>query len=405
MTVRNTTLLMLGLGGLMLAVGCGRRNALVTPPPPKVTVARPLLRPVQEYFETTGQTAALAAVDLRARVGGYLEEIKFKDGSLVKKGDLLFVIDQDPYIATAASAEANLEKAKAQLRLAEQQLARTKQLAAKDAATESALDTQTAQKAVTTAEVAAAEAALRQARLDLEHTEIRAPFSGRMGRHLVDIGNLVVAGETLLASLQEVDRLYAYFTLSEHDLLRFMDMQKAGKLRKLTEADPLQIDLALGETDDFRFHGLLEYREFGINTATGTTDRRVIFQNPNDELLPGLFVRLRAKVGEPRPMLLVDERAVGSDQRGDYLLVVNEKNIVETHMVQLGSLNGQLRAIESGITENDLVVIVGLQRARPGAEVEPEIVEMDARIKRDQSPADASAPASPPAAADAKNEK
>jgi RND family efflux transporter, MFP subunit len=362
---------------VLAAFGCSKRNELATPPPPTVSVATPILRPVQRYFETTGQTSAAQTVDLRARVGGYLKEIRFKDGQLVKEGDVLFVIDQETYIAAVNSAKANLKRAEAQLLLAEQQLARTEVLARDDAATASSLDIQKAERDTKAAEVDAAKAALRDAELNLGYTVITAPFAGRMGRHLVDIGNLIVAGQTLLASLESVDPMYAYFTLSESDLLRFLAMQKEGKLKPITEADPIQFELALGETRDFRFVGYMDFRKFGINPGTGTAERRAVFPNKDESLMPGLFVRLRAKLGDPRPYLMVDEQAIGRNQRGDYVLIVNDKNVVEMRPVVLGPVDKGLQAIESGIQETDRVVVIGLMRARPGIEVNPELVPMD----------------------------
>lgn len=370
---------------LIVANGCESRNQYAAPPPAKVTVAMPIMRPVQTYFETTGQTRAVQAVDLLARVGGYLKEIRFKDGQIVKAGDVLFVIDQDTYIAAEQSAKAALQRAEAQLRLAEQQLVRTKLLAKEDAATQSALDIQNADRDSNEADVDAAKAALREAELNLGYTVITAPFGGRMGRHLVDVGNLIIAGQTLLASLESIDPMHAYFTLSELDLLRFMEMQKEGKIKAITDADPLKLDLALGDTQDFRFHGKLDFRKFGINPATGTAERRAVFPNDPPELIPGLFVRIRAEVGEPRPYLLVDEQAIGRDQRGDFVLIVNAKNEVESRPVKLGPVDQGMQAIESGIQETDHVVIVGLQRARPGSVVEPELVPMDFRMNEKKS--------------------
>jgi len=373
---------------LLVAQGCQPRNKYAAPPPPKVTVALPVKEPVQVYFETTGQTRAVQQVDLQARVGGYLKKINFKDGEMVKAGDVLFEIDQDTYLAAVESAKASLKRADAQLRLADQQLLRTRDLAKEDAATQSALDIQTADRDSREADVDAAKAALREAELNLSYTLITAPFSGRMGRHLVDIGNLIIAGQTMLGSLESVDPIHAYFTVSESDLLNFMEMQKAGRLKPITEADPLRLDLALGDTQDYRFHGQLDFRKFGINPATGTTERRAVFPNDPPDLLPGLFVRIRAAVGDPHPYLLVDEQALGRDQRGDFLLVVNKKNIVETRPVKLGPMNAGLQAIESGITETDHVIIQGVQRARPGAEVQPELVAMDSLIKAREGSAD-----------------
>jgi RND family efflux transporter MFP subunit len=218
---------------------------------------------------------------------------------------------------------------------------------------------------------------VRQAELDLGYTEVRAPFSGRIGRHLVDIGNLVTSGTTLLANVESVDPIHAYFNMSEADLLRFLEMQREGTLR-ISEADPIGIDLAIGEEGAFSFSGKLDFREFGVDPSTGTTTRRAVFDNADGRLIPGLFVRARAAVGDPRPRLLVEERAVSSDQRGDYLLLVNDKNVVEYRSVKLGRADAGLRVIESGLNAGDRVVINGLQRARPGAEVTPEDATMSA---------------------------
>ncbi|WP_437228496.1 efflux RND transporter periplasmic adaptor subunit [Planctomicrobium sp. SH661] len=382
--------------GSLVASGCQPRNNFVPPPPPKVTVATPILRPVQEYFETTGQTRAVQEVNLLARVGGYLEEIRFKDGEMVQAGDVLFVIDQNTYQAAVESAKASLKRAEALLRLAEQQLVRTKTLAKENAATESSLDIQNAERDSKEADVDAAKAALREAELNLGYTVITAPFAGRMGRHLVDIGNLVIAGQTPLASLESVDPMHAYFTLSEADLLRFTEMQKSGQLKPITAADPIKLDLALGDTQNFQFHGHLDFRKFGINPETGTAERRAVFPNNPPELMPGLFVRLRAELGEPHPYLLVDEQAVGRDQGGDFLLIVNSDNKVEARKVKLGPRDKGLQAIASGIEASDRVVIQGLQRARPGSTVDPTLVPMDSRLSQQKAPASAeSVPATP----------
>lgn len=367
--------------GLVLWCGCQPANKFAPPPPPQVTVAVPVKRDVQIYFETTGQTRAVQVVDLMARVGGYLKEIHFKDGQLVKEGDILFVIDQETYLAAVASAKAALKRAEAQLRLAEQQLVRTRELARENATTQSTLDIQQADRDSRDADVDAAKAALREAELNLGYTVITAPFSGRIGRHLVDIGNLVLAGQTMMASLESVDPMHAYFTLSESDLLRFMEMLKAGQIQPITEADPLKLDLALGDSQDFRFHGQLDFRKFGIDRATGTAERRAVFPNSQQDLVPGLFVRIRAAVGEPVPSLLVDEEAIGRDQRGDFLLVVDSTNHVEYRSVKLGPIDQGLQAIEKGIAPTDHVVIRGLQRARPGSEVDPTLVPMESLLQ------------------------
>ena len=362
-----------------LFAGCQPTNEFKPPPPAAVTVALPLQQPVVDYFSTTGTTRAKATVELRARVNGYLEQINFKDGALVDAGQLLFVIDKRPYAAELASAKASASKTDAALRLKTEQLGRVRALVERKAATPNDLDIAQADLAAAAADVDVAKAVLQQAQLDLDFTEIKAPFAGRIGEHQVDIGNLVQSGTTLLATLEAIDPIYAYFDLSESDLLRFLKMQREGTL-KISEADPPIIELAIGDSDDYAFTGPLDFREFGVDPATGTTVRRAIYKNADQRLIPGLFVRLRAAVGEPTPQLLVPEQAVSSDQRGDYLLVVNDKNVVEQRPVTLGSVQGQLRVVASGLQPQDRVVINGLQRARPGAEVKPETATITGKL-------------------------
>ena len=365
----------LSLLALALPLGCQPKNEFVPPPPPAVTVAQPLQEPVIDYFQTTGITRAKATVELRARVDGYLEQVAFKDGGLVEKDAVLFVIDKRTYEASLGSAQAEVNKAEAQQRLKDEQLVRIKALVERKAATPDQLDVAEAERSAAAADVEASKAAVAQAKLNVEFTTIRAPFAGRMGEHLVDVGNLVQSGTTLLATLEAVDPIYAYFDLSESDLLNFLEMQRQGTL-KISEADPPTIELAIGETDDYAFKGPLDFREFGVDPKTGTTVRRAVFENSDQRLIPGLFVRARAAVGEPKPRLLVEERAISSDQRGDFLLIVadeqDRKNVVEQRPVKLGDTRDGLRVILDGLKPTDWVVVNGLQRARPGAQVKPE---------------------------------
>lgn len=357
--------------------GCGSQNTFQPPPPPEVSVAHPVTREIADSMEFIGTTRATASVDLRARVNGYLEKILFEDGADVVANQELFIIEQAPYVAALDSAKAALQKAQAELQLAQSQYRRLEPLVAQRAITAEELEIQAAQVATSQADVAAAEAALKTAQLDLQYTVIRAPLAGHIGRHLVDIGNLVEAQQTLLAEIQSIDPIYAYFDVSESDLLRFMEMLRRNELPD-PEKNPPTLHLGLADEPDFPHTGKLDYRELGLNETTGTTQRRGIFANPDRRLLPGMFVRIRAQIGEPVPRLVVDERAIGADQRGDFLLVVNDENVVEYRPVRLGIDSGGMRVVEQGITAEDLVVVNGLQRARPGAEVQPQQVEMTA---------------------------
>jgi RND family efflux transporter MFP subunit len=360
-------------GTALVLAGCQPKNQFVAPPPPQVTVAQAIEKPVADSIEFVGRTEATGTVDLRARVNGYLEKVLFEDGATVKAGDLLFVIQQAPYKIALDAAQAELERAEATLELAKSEYARIEPLVAQNAVTQAELDAQDAQVKTSEAGVALAQSALERAKLDLSYTEIRAPISGHIGRHLVDVGNLIKTEETPLAIIQSIDPIYAYFDLSELDLLRFMEMLRKHELPDPSVTPPV-LYLGLANEKGFPHEGKLDFRELGVDPGTGTTMRRGIFPNPDGQLIPGLFARIHAAIGEPVPKLLVEDRAVGSDQRGDFLLVVNDKNVVEYRPVKLGLVDGTMRVIEDGIKPTDLVIVNGIQRARPGVVVNPQRV-------------------------------
>jgi RND family efflux transporter MFP subunit len=365
----NVTRAMLGVAAL---AGCGTKNEFVPPPPPQVTVARPVTREVADALEFTGWTEATDAVDLRCRVNGYLEQVLFEDGAMVDKGQMLFVIEQAPFEAALAASRAELAKAEASLQLEQSEYDRTVPLVRRGATTEADLDVAAAELATAKANVAAAEAALKQAELNLSYTEVRSPIKGRIGRRLVDPGNLVQAEQTLLGRVESYDPIYAYFSVSESDLLRYVSLtvDGGGSLQSM-EQDPPKLYLGLANEEGFPREGRFDFSERSIDRETGTAMQRGVFENDNWTLVPGLFVRIKAPVGSPRSRLLVEERAVSADQRGDYLLVVGDKNIVEYRPVKLGIVTNGLRVIEDGVEADDLIVVNGLQRARPGAPVAP----------------------------------
>ncbi len=359
--------------GLVLVAGCAPQNQFVPPPPPVVTVAKPVQREVAEALEFTGWTEATAAVALRSRVNGYLHSVDFEDGAMVNEGDLLFVIERAPFEASLAAAQAEVEKAEAALQLAHSEYNRTEPLVARKAITQADLDVASAQLATAKANLGAANAAVRQAELSLNYTEIRAPITGRIGRHLVDVGNLVQSEQTLLAEIESYNPIYAYFSVSESDLLRYIrgTVEDGGSLQTM-EDNPPELFLGLADEEGYPRQGRFDFSERTIDRQTGTALQRGVFKNDTWTLVPGLFVRIKAPVGKPHPRLLVEERAVSADQRGDYLLVVGDKNIVEYRPVKLGLVTDGLRIVEDGVGPDDLIVVNGLQRARPGAAVDPQ---------------------------------
>lgn len=378
----------LALSLLTLLAGCQKKNTLQLPPPPTVTVAKPVSEDVVETMEFTGQTKARESVELRSRVTGYLEKINFQDGAWVNQGDLLFVIEQAPFQAELDAAEASLAKAQAALQLAEANVARTMKLAQEKASTQQQIDVQKAELETAKSEVRAAEVTVTQAKLNLAYTEIRAPISGQIGRHLVDIGNLIQSGEDPLAVVQSTDPIHAYFYVSESDVLRFMSLIRSNELPDPSKVPP-KLKMGLGTESTFPHEGTLDFRDPAVDPATGTILRRGTFPNPDRTLIPGLFVKIRAEIGAPKPKLLVEERAISSDQRGDYLLIVKEKmdekenrvkKVVEYRPVKLGIAVGKKRVIEDGLSADDLVIVNGLQRARPNSEVTPELQTPEAAL-------------------------
>ncbi len=352
-----------------LPCGCEQPGGFPAQPPPEVTVSRPEVRTVTEYAEFTGTTEAVESVEVRARVEGFLESVHFEAGATVEEGDLLFVIDSKPYQAKLDQAEAELASRQAELKLAEHDHKRVERLYNDDTASEfewvKARSSWEAAKAM----VQAAEAAVDEARLNLGYTRILAPISGRISRKLVDAGNLVGAGEyTLLTTIVKDDPIYAYFSASERTLLQYLE--KHPEKRRPTEPqEPEPLYLGLSNEEGFPHEGWINWADNRVDASTGTIPIRGVFLNPDHVLLPGLFVRLRAPVDEREGALLITDRAVGADQGGQYLLVVDDQNMVEKRHVEIGSLLDGMRVIEKGLAPEDWVVTKGVQRAREGMKV------------------------------------
>ncbi|MBY0588044.1 efflux RND transporter periplasmic adaptor subunit [bacterium] len=396
MIVRRETLALVA-GMVLILLGCGKRNQFVPPPPAKVTIALPSQADVVETVDFTGTTRAVQTVQIRSRVDGYLKQVGFKDGSNVKIGDLLFVIEPEPFEVALRSAQARVDKSKASLQLADHQLVRTQRLAESNSVAKEEVETRLAERNSAAADVGTAEADVEKARLDLNYTQIHSPINGRIGRRLVDVGNLVQTETTLLSTIESIDPIHAYFSISEGDYLRLAKLHQASSLLD-PDAPAFELSLGLPNEEDLPFTGRFDYRDLGVDPETGTLLWRGIFPNPKGQLVPGLYVRLRASLGQPAPKILVEERSIASDQRGTYVLIVNQDSVVEHRPVKLGLVQGQKRVVEEGITENDWVIINGLQRARAGMVVDPS--KVDEASKGVKSPV---GPVSSPVGGGAKN--
>jgi RND family efflux transporter MFP subunit len=359
------------LATLLLSPACGERNAYVPPPPPKVTVSQPVKQPVTDYLEFTGNTKAINTVTLRARVEGYLEKVYFQDGDNVKKGQLLFLIQPNTYEAQLKQAEAEILAQKARLFHAQTEFARYSRLVKQKAAAQTDVDRWKFERDAAQAAVIAAEAKRDLARLNLSYTRVTAPFNGRIGRRLKDVGNLVGAGtKTELAEINQINPIYVYFNINEHDLLRVMGENRNNKKRATREKWPVYFGLA--DEKGYPHKGYLDFAAITIDPTTGTLLLRGVFPNPHDSILPGMFARVRTPIAKPKPALLIPKVAIGFDQQGSYVLNVDHKNVVERHQVKLGNQVGDYRVVTEGLKGGEWVVVNGMMRAIPGRKVTPE---------------------------------
>jgi RND family efflux transporter MFP subunit len=354
---------------LVALSGCDRDPVFVPPAPPKVTVATPLSQPVQDEASFTGQTAAVVSVDLVARVPGFLQEAKVMDGADVQQGQELYLIEPGQYEAQVDLAQATIEQHQALLKSAEAEFERQQTLQAKAVSTAANYDRALADKDSQRAEVAEAQANLKLAQINLGYTKVTAPFAGRIGRRLVDPGQLVGEGSaTKIATLSRIDIIYVYFTINERDIPR---LQQAMKDRGLTR-DALRnvpVFAGLSNEEGTPHQGHLDFVDTGLDATTGTLQARAVFDNADRRLIPGLFVRLRIPLGPARPGSMVPETAIGHDQIGPYVLVVGEGGVVAIRRVTLGSSRKGLREVLSGLSASDRVVVNGLQNATPGRAV------------------------------------
>jgi RND family efflux transporter MFP subunit len=360
------------LAGDLLA-GCGDKPPAVAAAPPPVTVARPLQKKITEWDEYTGRFTAVNTVEIRARVSGYIDSIHFKDGQAVKQGDLLLVIDPRPYRLAVEQAKADVERANAKLEIASLDVQRATPLIQNQTLTGREFDTRKSAQRDATGQVASAEATLKQAALNLEWTEVRAPISGRISDRRVDAGNLVTggpSGATLLTVVVSQDPIHFIFDGSEADFIHYLRLAAAGTRPSSRDVqNPVSVRLA--DETDYQHEGRMDFVDNAVNPKTGTIRGRAIFDNKDGLLTPGFFGRLRLFGGE-HDALLIPDTAIASDQSRKIVFTVADDDTVGTKLVELGPIVDGLRVIRSGLAPTDRIVIDGLQRARPGQKVKPE---------------------------------
>jgi len=359
-----------------LVASCGESQKPPAPPPPAVTVAEPVKRTVTDFDEYVGRFTAVNSVEVRARVSGYLDGVHFKDGQIVKQGDLLFTIDKRPFQNTLDQARANLVQAKSNLSFTESDFTRGQQLVRDKTITDQTFEQRSQAYRNAQAAVSNNEAAVRQAELDIQFTELRAPIDGRIGARQVTSGNLVTGGTagntTLLATIVSTDPIYFEFTFDEASYLRFERMSKTEKDIASRGGD-VKVALKLIDENDFDHPGQMDFIDNVIDRSTGTIRGRAVFTNPNNLFTPGMFARVRVPASPLYEALLLPDAAIGTEQARKLVMTVNAENIVTSKYVALGQLTSDnLRVIKSGLGPDDRVIVNGLMRARAGQKVTPQ---------------------------------
>jgi RND family efflux transporter MFP subunit len=372
-SVRRTAFAVAAIGILSAC----EQNTFVPPPPPKVDVAVPVQRSFTRYLEATGNTAAIKNVDLVARVQGFLQSINYKDGAFVKEGTSLFTIEPDTYKLKLEQAQAAESGAQASVRQTEADFKRQQELVQRQAVSQATLDNSTSARDNAQANLLQAQVNTKIAAVNYGYTNVTAPFDGVVSAHLVSVGELVgVSSPTQLATIVALDPIYVNFNVNEQDVLR---IREEARRRGMTPDDlrQLPVEVGLQTETGFPHRGKLDYAAATLNQSTGTLPVRGVLPNSDRALLPGFFVRVRVPVDQVQNALFVPDVALGSDQAGRYVLVVNGENIVEQRKVRVGPLEGELRVIEDGLKADDRVITAGLLRAIPGQRVDPQLKKIE----------------------------
>jgi RND family efflux transporter MFP subunit len=358
---------------LLTLASCGDSGPQA-PPPPQVTVAKPVKREIIDMDEFVGRFLAVDMIEVRARVSGYLERVHFKDGQIVQAGDLLFTIDRRPFENTLDQAKGALAQARANLAFTESDLTRAQKLVGEKTISEQAFEQRTQAKRNAEASVSSNEAAVRQAELDLQFTELRAPVTGRIGDRRVAPGNLVTGGTTgnttLLATIVSIDPIRFEFTADEGAFIRYERLAKNG-LDPDSRYTSTPVELRLLDEQDFKHKGSIDFVDNVIDQSSGTIRVRALVANPNGFLTPGMFARVRVPASPKYEALLVPDSAIGSEQIRKFVFVVDGENTVKQKYITLGTLQGDLRVVKTGLEPDDRVIVNGLMRARPNIKVTP----------------------------------
>ncbi|MGE4178928.1 MAG: efflux RND transporter periplasmic adaptor subunit [Limisphaerales bacterium] len=375
--MRSTNLAAVCTG--LLLIGCGKNSQQTVPPPPSVSVIQPVKREIVEWDEYIGRLESPETVEIKARVSGYLDQVHFKEGKEVNKGDPLFTIDRRPYQAEFDRAEAEQQRAVSQAALAKNDAERAGRLIATKAISDEDFDTKTRGYASALAALKAAEATLDSAKLNLEFTEIRSPIKGRTSRAIVTEGNLISggvsgAGATLLTTVVSQDPLYCYVDIDERSILKYIQLRREGK-RESALDKPIPVEMALADEVGYPHMGFTDFVDNRIDPTTGTLRCRGVFPNPERTLGPGFFARMRIPGSGKYPALLIPDRAISSDQAQKFVYVVNAEKNVDFRPVKVGPLIDGLRVVKEGLKAGELIIVEGLMRVRPGIVVDPKLRE------------------------------
>ncbi len=367
--------LMIGALSVLAACEDPVQQVAAPPPPPKITVAKPVVKDIMEMDDFTGRFRAKEEVEIRARVSGYLEKVHFRDGALVKKGDLLFSIDARPFQAEFENASSAVEVAQTVVDLAKDEFDRAVKLRKSGTISESTLDERRQRYLSARGDISGAQARLRSARLNLEYTKILAPLSGHIGRKLISEGNIVQSNTTMLASVVAIDPIHFYFDVDERSYLAYARQAENGQ-RALEPVTPLQVKIKLTDEDEARHVGYLDFMNNRIDDATGTMRARAVLSNKDLFLQPGLFGRISIPGSPLYKGILIPDEAIGSDQNRRIVFVVGENNVVNPVAIRPGPRIDGYRVVRKGLNGDENLVINGLMRIRPGMKIDPQMTEL-----------------------------